>query len=84
MDEKKVPVIFNDNQSAQMLSNNRRFFSKRTKHVELKYNFIREAIEKNKVKLDYIHSEELMADLLTIALSAPKPEYFRHELNLTA
>jgi hypothetical protein len=61
---KKIPLIFNDNQSAQMLSNNRRF-SKRTKHVELKYHFIREAIENNKVKLDCIQSEELMADLLT-------------------
>jgi hypothetical protein len=59
--------IFNDSQSAQMLSKNRRF-SKRTKHVELKYQLIREAIEKNKVKLDYIQSEEFIADLLTKAL----------------
>jgi hypothetical protein len=83
IDEKKVPVIFNDNQSAQMLSKNRQF-SKHTKHVELKYHFIREAIEKNKVKLDYIQNEELMADLLTKALSGPKTEYFRHKLNLIA
>lgn len=32
MDEEKVPVIFNDNQSAQMLSKDRRF-SNRTKHI---------------------------------------------------
>jgi hypothetical protein len=66
-----------------MLNKNRRF-SKRTKHVELKYNFIREAIENNKVKLHYIQSEELMAGLLTKALSGPKTEYFRHKLNLIA
>jgi hypothetical protein len=82
-DDKKVPVIFNDNQLALMLSKNRRF-SKRTKHVELKYNFIREAIEKNKVKLDYMQSEELMADLLTRGLSSSKTEYFCHKLNLVA
>jgi hypothetical protein len=83
IDEKKVLLIFNQNQSAQMLSKNRRF-SKRIKHVELKYHFIREAIEKNKVELDYIQSKELMADLLTKALSGPKTEYFRHNLNLIA
>jgi hypothetical protein len=66
-----------------MLSKNRRF-CKRTKHVELKYHFIREAIEKNKAKLDYIQSEELMADLLTKALSDPKTDYFRHNMNLIA
>jgi hypothetical protein len=82
-DEKKVPVIFNDNQSAQMLSKNRRF-SKRIKHAQLKYHFVREAIEKNKVKLDYIQSEELMADLLTKGLSGSKTEYFCHKLNLIA
>jgi hypothetical protein len=76
-------VIFNDNQSAQILTKNRRF-SKCTKHVELKYHFIREAIENNKFKLYYIQSEELMADLLTKALSGPKTEYFRHKLNLIA
>jgi hypothetical protein len=32
--------------------------------------------EKNEVKLDYIQSEELMADLLTKALSGPKLSIF--------
>jgi hypothetical protein len=34
IDEKNIPVIFNDNQSVQMLSKKSRF-RKRTKHVEL-------------------------------------------------
>jgi hypothetical protein len=54
-----------------IISKNRRF-SKRTKHVELKYHFIREAIKNNKAKLDYIQSEEFMAALLTKALSGTK------------
>jgi hypothetical protein len=66
-----------------MLSKNRRF-SKHTKRVELKHHFIREAIEKNKVELDYIQSEEFIADLLTKALSVPKTECFCRELNLNA
>jgi hypothetical protein len=35
------------------------------KHLELKYHFIREAVENNKVKLEYLPSTNLMADLLT-------------------
>jgi hypothetical protein len=49
--KRKIPEIFNDNQPAQKLAKNS--FSKRTKHLELKYHFIREAAESNRIKLEY-------------------------------
>ncbi|MDD0213372.1 Ty1/Copia family ribonuclease HI, partial [Shigella flexneri] len=51
-----------------------------TKHIAIKYHFIREAIEKDIVQLQYCRSEEQLADILTKALSKEK---FCHLRELT-
>ena len=45
-------------------------FNSRSKHVEIKYHFIREKAKKNDIEIFYMPSEELMADTLTKALLA--------------
>jgi hypothetical protein len=53
-----------DNQSAIALSKNA-VFHDRSKHIELRFHFIRECVEKNRVKVQYISTSEQLADILT-------------------
>ena len=38
------------------------------KHVEIKYHFVRDHVEKKNIKLVYCRSEEMMADMFTKGL----------------
>lgn len=76
------PTLLNiDNQSAIRLVKNPEFHE-RTKHVEVRYHHIREKYENGEIFVDYIETENQLADILTKALS---PEIFvnlRNRLNL--
>lgn len=58
-----------DNQSAIRLVKNPEFH-KRSKHIDIRYHFIRECFEKGLFTLDYISTEEMIADVFTKALPA--------------
>lgn len=60
-------TIFNDNQSAQKLAQNPVHHS-RTKHIDVRYHFIRELVENNKIVLSYLPTEKMLADVLTKGL----------------
>lgn len=45
--------IFNDNQSAQKLIKNP-VFHKRTKHIDIKYHFIRDIVDKKLLTVEYL------------------------------
>ena len=57
--------ILEDNQSAICLA----VFHDRTKHVELKYHFIRDQVGQGNITLTYCPSETMIADILTKHLS---------------
>lgn len=63
--------LFGDNQGALKLSKNPVFHA-RTKHIDIQYHFIREAIKTRQINLDYIPSESNIADLLTKPLHGPR------------
>ena len=65
-----IPAVMEDNNGAIKLSNNPEFH-KRTKHIDIKYQFIRELVESNKIRLIYISTKEQLADPLTKAVSGP-------------
>ena len=52
----------------------------RTKHIDIKYHFVRERVEMGDVKLIHIASEDQLADLLTKPLVKPKIENFRERV----
>ncbi|CAB0007771.1 unnamed protein product [Nesidiocoris tenuis] len=74
-------VIFEDNVSCIHLAKNGEN-NKRTKHVEIKYHFIREKIKNNSVILKYIPTNDQRADSLTKALDVKKFNYFRNLMNI--
>jgi len=60
-------VIFVDNISAIKLVKNPEFH-KRTKHIDVRYHFIREKIESRELKVEYLCTENQKADIFTKAL----------------
>lgn len=69
--ESYVVTLCNDNQSAQKLAQNP-VHHNRTKHIDVRYHFIRELVENNKIKLSYLPTDRMLADILTKGLSRCK------------
>lgn len=62
-----APTLFGDNQSTQSLTRNG-IKSERTKHIDIKYHFVTDEVEKGNVQLQWIPTTEQLADVLTKAL----------------
>ena len=74
-------TIMADNQSAIALVKDNKFYS-RTKHISLQYHFICEAVEDERVRMEYIPTSENVADISTKALAKPKSTKFVGRLGL--
>ncbi|MCO5577494.1 hypothetical protein L7F22_031325 [Adiantum nelumboides] len=70
----EVPVLHCDSQSAIQLARNPVFHAK-TKHVDVRYHFIRDVLDDKRLHLVKVHTDDNPADLLTKTLS---PEWFAH------
>lgn len=69
---KKISVqLYNDNQGAIKLTKNPILHNK-TKHIDLRHHFIRDAVAEKMVRLDYLPTEEMVADVLTKPLGKEK------------
>lgn len=55
-------TLYNDNQSVQKLACNP-VFHNRTKHIDIKYHFVREALERNEIILKYESTDKMIADV---------------------
>ena len=70
----ELPILHCDSQSAIMLARNPVFHAK-TKHIEVKYHFIRDVLDSKNIELVKVHTNNNPADLLTKGLPA---ERFAH------
>lgn len=57
-------------------------YSPRTKHIDIKDKFVRQSLAKRLIKLNYIPTNEMLADILTKGLNAIKQSKFTNELGL--
>ena len=76
-----VTCIHCDNQSCVKLLENPVFHEK-SKHIEIKYHYIRDMVQRGAVKLQYVAMEEHIADVLTKPLARLNFEYFREILGV--
>jgi hypothetical protein len=60
-------VVFNDNLGAGKLTENSVYHA-RLKHIDVRYHFIRDAVKKHPIKILYLPTEKMIADVLTKAL----------------
>ena len=67
-------TMYKDNQGAIEIAKNPRFHN-RTKHIDIKFHFIRERIASNELKVVYCNSNDMLADVMTKAL--PKDQFLK-------
>ena len=73
--------IFGDNTSAINISKNPVMHSK-TKHILIKYHFVREKFTEKNIKLDYVGAKEKIVDIFTKPLPREAFEYLRQKLGI--
>ena len=77
--KQKVPpvTLYVDNQSALDLMRNPVFHG-RSKHIDIRYHFIRDCVEKGEVTVHYVCTKRQKADVLTKAMAKAKHEEMKN------
>ena len=44
----------------------------KSKHIDIRYHFVREHVQSGAIRLEYCPSEKMLADVLTKALPSPR------------
>jgi hypothetical protein len=76
----KVPLLC-DNESAIRMADNPVEHS-RTKHIAIRYHFLRDHQQKGDIEIAYVNSKEQLADIFTKPLDEQTFTKLRHELNI--
>ena len=74
-------ILYNDNQSAQRLVSNP-VYHRRTKHIDVRYHYIRNVLEKRNIQIEYLSTDLMIADILTKPLAFIKHSRFVNGLGL--
>ena len=74
-------VIFCDNTSAINISKNRVMHTK-TKHIVIKYHFMRELVQEKEVILEYVNTKEQIVYIFTKKLPKDEFLYLRGKLGV--
>lgn len=77
----KTPKIYEDNLGALKWAKDP-VEHKRTKHIDIKFHFIRELIDNQVIELDYIETSKMLADITTKPLGRLKFNSQAHSLGL--
>ncbi|KAL5499747.1 hypothetical protein EMCRGX_G011207 [Ephydatia muelleri] len=78
----KMPTIISeDNQGTIAIARNPVYHA-RTKHIDIKYHYVREALMDGVIDLVYCPTQQMTADILTKPLSRDQFETLRHEMGL--
>jgi hypothetical protein len=76
----KTPIVIaQDNQGSIAMAENPVHHSK-AKHIDIRYHFVRELVEDNKIKLQYVRSADNTADILTKPLEKTKHNTHRDKI----
>jgi hypothetical protein len=57
-------------------------FHDRSKHIEIKYYYIRDMVQRGERRLQFVTTEDRVADVFTKPLSRTKFKYFRENLGV--
>ena len=75
-------VMYSDNQSAIALTKDHQYHA-RTKHIDIRYHFIRWIIENGSIRLIYCPTDDMLADTLTKPLPSAKVKHFASAFGLS-
>ena len=79
--QNSATLLKSDNQGAIHLSKNPEYH-KRTKHIDIRYHYIREEQKSGSIKIEYVATDKQPADMLTKSLSGPALERCKLQCNL--
>ena len=74
-------VLWCDNQAAMLLSKTAQFRN-RTKHIAVRFHYIRQQEERLVIRTKFIRTDEQPADMLTKNLCGPKLEFSRLKVGM--
>ena len=57
-------------------------FHDNSNHIKIKYHYIKDMVQRGAVKLQYVATDEQIADVLTNPLARVKFEYFKENLGV--
>ena len=77
----ELVTLYCDNTSAIKLSKNPMMHTK-TKHIAIKYHYVRELVQEKEVKMEYINTKEKIVNIFTKALPKDAYEYLRGKLGV--
>ena len=77
----KPMILYCDNTGAINISKNHVMHAK-TKHIAIKYHYVREVVEDKQFKMEYIKSKEKVADIIKKPLPKDAFEYLRGKLGV--
>ncbi|GJW90409.1 ribonuclease H-like domain, reverse transcriptase, RNA-dependent DNA polymerase [Tanacetum coccineum] len=66
LDEEKITIMVDNKSAIQLMKNP--VFHGRSKHIDTKYHFIRECVERDDIQVEFLSEEYQKADILTKAL----------------
>ena len=81
MDCKGPLLLYEDNQSAIAISKNPQFHG-RTKHIDVKFHFVREKCKENVIQLTYCSTNDMIADIFTKGLNKDKFKRLRNMMGM--
>ena len=74
-------ILWCDNKSAINISKNPMMYIK-TKHIAIKYHYLRELVQDKEVKMEYVNTQEKIYDIFTKALPKDAYEYLRGKVRV--
>jgi hypothetical protein len=77
-------VIFTDNRAAKSLCESEGSLHSRTKHIDLRHNWIKDAVRRREVRIEWCQSSEQVADIFTKPLDKKTFKQLRERLLRTS
>ena len=78
----QAPILIKENNQGTIAVVNNLISHNRTKHIEIKFHYVREALEDNIIDLIYCPTEEMTADILTNPLARQQFETCQLKMGL--
>ena len=73
-------TMYQDNQSAIALVKNGKSNSHRTRHIAIRFFFIKDRVDSKEIKIEYMRTRDMLADILTKPLQGALFQRLRDEL----
>ena len=61
-------IIYEDNQGCIKIANNEEGLQKRTKHIDIRYHYVKDLLRSGRLLLQYCRTEDMVADIMTKSL----------------